>query len=85
MCIKQEFICWGGLAEEARGRKSTCTKGRFAIWNRAAAKQDFMGITFSLSKLLDQLSFYSIIVEYLYSIVHYLHAGAHMQRDGKRG
>lgn len=81
MCIKQEFIRWGGLAEEAR-RKSTCTKGEVAIWNRAAAKQDFMGITFSLSKLLDQLSLQYCRVSLC---VHYLHAGAHMQRDGKRG
>lgn len=46
----------GRTAWRSKKRKSTCTKGRLAIWNRAAAKQDFMGITFSLSKLLDELS-----------------------------
>lgn len=55
-CIKQGFICWGGLADEARRERALVLRGGLQPGIEQLAKQDFMGIIFRLSKLLDELS-----------------------------
>ena len=84
MCIKQGFICWGGLAEEARRERALALRGGLQSGIEQLAKQDLMGITYRLSKLLDELSLQYCKVSLQYCSL-FICRGTHTQRDGKRG
>lgn len=82
MCIKNLYAGEDWLKKQ--GERALALRGRFAIWNRAAAKQDFMGITFSLSKLLDQLSlqYCRVSLQYWHIIYMQEHTCREMEKRG---
>ena len=62
----------GGICLATEAKKSDHpAKGRFGIWNRIAGQNSsYLGITFRQSKLLDELSFFTVLFTHTHTHTH---------------